>query len=233
MNEPLFDAASLDVEQRRLGALRPPVWRPPSDDMRIGGCFLAFARGQQGPGRPGDRGWAAAVTVRVPGMTTEAASVVAVRATAAYEQGRLALREGGALGEAVRALPRLPDVLLVDATGRDHPRRAGLALHLGAVLDLPTVGVTHRPMLARGEWPRDEDRAWSPLYLDDAIVGAWLRTRRGARPLAVHAAWRTDARIAVEVVSRCVTSSSRTPEPLRRARVAARTTRARAEGRVR
>jgi deoxyribonuclease V len=46
--------------------------------------------------------------------------------------------------QAVRALSRRPDVLLLDATAHDHPRRAGLALHLGAELDIPTIGVTHR-----------------------------------------------------------------------------------------
>jgi len=52
----------------------------------------------------------------------------------------LALREGLLLEQAMRALPIAPEVLVVNATGRDHPRRAGLALHLGAVLGLPTVG---------------------------------------------------------------------------------------------
>jgi len=50
---------------------------------------------------------------------------------------------------------------LVNATGRDHPRRAGLALQLGAVLDLPSVGVTHTPLLAQGEWPPGEAGARS------------------------------------------------------------------------
>ncbi|HEY8236284.1 MAG TPA: endonuclease V, partial [Gaiellaceae bacterium] len=71
----------------------------------------------------------------------------------AYEPGLLALREGPVLETAVRALTARPDALLVDATGRDHPRRAGLALQLGAILDLPSVGVTHRPLLADGDWP--------------------------------------------------------------------------------
>jgi len=52
----------------------------------------------------------------------------------------LALREGLLLEQAMGALPIAPEVLVVNATGRDHPRRAGLALHLGAVLGLPTVG---------------------------------------------------------------------------------------------
>src|SRR5919106_1452839 len=129
------------------------------------------------------------------------------------------------LARAASALAVLPDVLLVDATGQDHPRRAGLALHLGAALDAATVGVTHRPLLARGAWPPDVHGATSPLLLDGERVGAWLRTRPGTRPLAVHAAWRTDAYVAVEIV-RSAIRAARTPEPLRIARRAAREVRA-------
>jgi deoxyribonuclease V len=149
------------------------------------------------------------------------AAVVKGKAGASYAPGLLALREGALLERAVRALPALPEVLLVDATGRDHPRRAGLALHLGAVLDVPTVGVTHRPLLAGGEWPPDERGARSPLLLEDDLVGFWVRTRPGTRPLACHAAWRTEPETAVEIVL-AVTGQRRTPEPLRRARTAAR-----------
>jgi deoxyribonuclease V len=128
----------------------------------------------------------------------------------------------------VRALEEPPEVVLVDATGRDHPRRAGLALHLGAVLGLATVGVTHRPLVAAGAWPPDERGAANPLLLEGEVVGFWLRTRRGTRPLAVHAAWQTDAETAVAVVLRAL-RRARTPEPLRQARRLARSARARAQ----
>src|SRR5213076_1612733 len=137
-------------------------------------------------------GWAAAALA-------DNTAAVEGAAGAGYEAGLLALREGELLEAAVGALPRLPDVLLVNATGRDHPRRAGLALHLGAILDLPTVGVTHRPLLAEGEWPEDERGATSPLLLEGELVGHWLRTRVGRRPLAIHAAWRTDPDVAAAV----------------------------------
>jgi deoxyribonuclease V len=107
---------------------------------------------------------------------------VAGRAGAPYEPGLLALREGALLEAAVGTLAEPPDVVFVDATGRDHPRRVGLALHLGAVLDLPTVGVTHRPFVAEGAWPPDERGARSPLLLDDELAGYWLRTRPGDEP---------------------------------------------------
>jgi deoxyribonuclease V len=123
----------------------------------------------------------------------------------------------------VRALPAAPDALLVDATGRDHPRGAGLAWHLGAMLGIPTIGVTHRPLLARGEWPGDERGARSPLWLGESVVGYWLCTRVGRRPLAVHAAWRTDPDTAADLV--LAVSRHRTPTPLREARRLARTAR--------
>jgi deoxyribonuclease V len=154
-----------------------------------------------------------------------ATAVATGTAGAGYEPGLLALREGSLLEAALRSLGEEPDVALVDATGRDHPRRAGLAVHLGAVLDLPTAGVTHRPLLAEGVWPRDERGAASPLMIDREVVGYWLRTRPGRRPLAVHAGWRTDPDTAVEVVL-AVLGSSRTPEPLRQARRIAREARA-------
>jgi deoxyribonuclease V len=119
-------------EQRRLAALDPPLWRFEPGE-RIGGVFVCFARGSSGRGRAGERAWAAA---RAGGS----AAVVSGQAGAPYESGLLALREGALLEAAVCGLPGPPDVLLVDATGRDHPRRAGRALHLGALLDVATIG---------------------------------------------------------------------------------------------
>jgi deoxyribonuclease V len=138
----------------------------------------------------------------------------------------LALREGPLLEGAVRGLRERPEVLLVDATGRDHPRRAGLALQLGAVLGIPSVGLTDRPLLARGDQPGDERGAASPLTIEGERVGYFLRTKPGTRPICVHAAWRTMPETALEIVL-SVTGAMRTPEPLRVARSAARAARSR------
>jgi deoxyribonuclease V len=192
--------------------------QPIGQHITIGGCFVCFERGPSGPGRKGESAWAGAAVVR-GGRVVESA-VVTGDAGDAYEAGLLALREGPILESAVCALTHRPEVLLVDATGLDHPRRAGLALHLGAVLDLPTVGVTHRPLLAVGE-PGDRN----PLRIGDELVGYWVVTRSGTRPLAVHAAWRTDPETALAVVLTSI-GSARTPEPLRAARTAARSARA-------
>jgi deoxyribonuclease V len=146
-------------------------------------------------------------------------------AGAPFTPGLLALRIGRLMEQATRALATRPDVLLLDATGRDHPRRAGLALHLGAQLDMPTVGITHRTLLAEGDWPGDRRGATSPLRIGDTVVGCWMRTQPGVRPLAVHPGWRVDLATAVEMVG-STTAQRRTPEPLRRARHLARRARA-------
>jgi deoxyribonuclease V len=208
--------------QQALGELVPEHWQPPATLSRIGACFVCFER-VQGAGATGDMGFAgAAVTHRrrlLAGVTSSGP------AGGPYLPALLALREGPLLEQAVRGLPIVPEVLVVNATGRDHPRRAGLALHLGTVLGLPTVGVTSRPLVAQGAWPADQRGATAPLRLGGEVVGCWVRTRAGAKPVAVHAAWQTDAQAAVQVVL-AATRRARTPEPLRRARTLARTRRA-------
>lgn len=226
----LGDFDALERRQRRLAALAPPPWRPGPGPLVVGGAFVAFARGEQGPGHAGDRAVVGAAATRESAPL--ASIVVDGRAPSPYRAGLLAAREGALLEAALRALQDEDvqlDVVLVDATGRDHPRRAGLALHLGEVLQLPTVGVTHRPLSAAGPEPPDEAWAWTDLTRDGEVVGRWVRTRAGVRPVAVHSAWRTDPEVAMDVVRR-VTASARTPEPLRLARMAAREERSRRGG---
>jgi deoxyribonuclease V len=220
-------AAELARMQYELAALTPPVWRPPGRRPLVAGCFVCFRRGQPGTGRAGEPAWAAAVLMSGDRRQVGTA-VVRGRAAAPYEPGLLALREGPLLEAAVRALPDSPHVVVANATGRDHPRGAGLALHLGAALELPSVGVTDRPLLATGSPAGLGRGATSPLMLDDSEVARRLRTRAGARPIVVHSGWRTDLDTAVSVVL-AATRRARTPEPLRRARRAARQARADAQ----
>jgi deoxyribonuclease V len=251
---PSSDDELVDV-QRRLAreadaALRAAPWSP-SRRPAIGGCFVAFARGEAGPGQPGDRAWAAAVVWQrddsAPGAPRRtdrhlrgrrggdlprraddvvAQAVAAGRVDAAYVPGLLARREGPVLGAAVDALDVAPDVLLVDATGSDHPRRAGLAVHLGAVTGIPTVGVTQQPLVASGPRPALRRGAMSPVSLEGRRVGFWVCTRTGVLPVVAHAGWRTSPAVAARVVLAASTEAARTPIPLQEARRVAREARA-------
>ncbi len=220
-------SAELDQVQielaRRAREVEP--WSFPHDrPVTVAGAFIAYRTGVSGMGAPGDQAWLAAAVFEGGKRITSAAIEGIVGAP--YIPGYLALREGPLLEQVVRELIPPPEVLLVDATGQDHPRRAGLALHLGAVLNLPTVGVTDRTLLAIGHEPGHLRGAMAELTIGDELVGYALRTRAGVRPVLLHAAWRTLPKTACEVVM-AVTSGMRTPEPLREARRLAKDARSR------
>lgn len=216
-------AGELVTVQHELARSTSTPWSVPAVMGRVAACFACFERGRTGPGVAGDRGWAAACLIGADGdLATRLARGLA---GAPYEPGLLALREGPLLEAALRSLPGTPDLLVVNATGRDHPRQAGLALHLGARLDLPSIGVTNRPLIATGESPEDQRGATSPLRIGDEVVAWWVRTRAGTRPLVAHAGWRTSPEQAIELLLR-LTTRWRTPLPLRMARQAARLARA-------
>jgi deoxyribonuclease V len=223
-------APALVRAQGELAALSPPPWRPSRPRPLVAGCYVCFAREPAGPGRAGERGWAAAVLMRGDRLIQTA--VAAGVTCAPYEPGLLALREGPLLEAAVRALAETPELLIAHATGRDHPRAAGLAVQLGAVLDLPSIGVTDRPLHASGAEPGPERGDTSRLVLHGVEAAGMLRTRAGARPIVVHPGWRTDLDTAISVAL-ASTPLVRTPEPLRHARSLARQARAAAESRRR
>ena len=212
--------AELIRDQQELASCRPSLWRPVGPRALVAGCFVCFAHGVRGRGRPGEPSWAAAAMMRGDRQLAGTA-IVRGEAGAAYEPGLLALREGPLLESAVRALPARPEVIIANATGRDHPRGAGLALHLGAALELPSIGVTDRPLMAHAAETPAERGATNSLLLEGVEVARVLRTRVGTRPLVIHAGWRTDLDTAVSVVLASI-RRARTPEPLRRARREAR-----------
>ena len=198
-------------EQERLSARAPEPWAPAEGALRVGACAVVSGRG--------DVGWAAAVVMQAGEIVATATCIQQIRAP--FQPGQLALREGPILAAVTRRLSRRPDVLLVAAAGRDHPLRAGLALHLGAVLDLPTVGVTDDPLLAAGEEPARDEASLAPLRIAGEVVAYRVRTRCGTKPVVAHAAWRTSPEVAADVVlGSC--ALARWPEPMRAARRIAR-----------
>ncbi|VVM07764.1 Endonuclease V [Methylacidimicrobium tartarophylax] len=212
----------LVARQETLRQESEEPWTPPGHPILIAGCFVCFSRRRAGAGYAGEAGWAAAALLQ----STRLVGVGLARgvAGARYEPGLLALREGPLLEEALGRLPERPELILVNATGRDHPRGAGLALHLGARFGLPSVGVTRNPLLAAGEPPAEPRGSLSPLLLAGSAVAYWVRTQEGKAPVVAHAGWRTGAETAAELVL-SLTARYRTPEPLRQARRLARESR--------
>jgi deoxyribonuclease V len=131
-----------------------------------------------------------------------------------YVPGLLSSREIPAVLEALAALACTTDLLLADGQGRAHPRRFGLACHLGWLLDTPTIGVAKSRLLGEFTMPPYRRGAWSPLLDRGDLVGAALRTRRGVKPVFVSPGHRVDVATAVRLTLAC-TDRYRLPEPSR------------------
>ena len=168
----------------------------------------------------GELARAAAVAVRFPDLTPLAQAVAEVPVTFPYIPGLLAFREAPAILAALERLPLSPQVLMVDGHGTSHPRRMGIATHLGVYLDLPSIGCAKSKLWGRYEMPPDEPGAWSPLWDGEEMIGAVLRTQAGASPVFVSIGHRISLENAIATVMACV-RGHRLPEPTRLAHMAA------------
>lgn len=131
-----------------------------------------------------------------------------------YIPGLLSFREIPALLAALDMLNNAPDLILVDGQGLAHPRRFGIACHLGVLTGIPTIGAAKSRLTGTFEDPGIERGNWTPLLDKEEIIGAVLRTRRGTRPLFVSLGHRVGLESAKEWVLRC-TPRYRLPETTR------------------
>ncbi|MGK6320689.1 endonuclease V [Sphingomonas sp. DT-204] len=163
-----------------------------------------------------------------PGEPLPAASVTMVPRIP-YVPGYLGFRETPAIVAALRRLGAMPDLILVDGHGRAHPRRCGIATHLGVVADVSTIGCAKTLLCGRIEGalgPAPGDRA--PLVDRGEVVGVALRTRPRAQPIYVSIGHRVSLDTAVSWVLK-LCDGRRLPLPIRLAHDAANATRRAAE----
>src|SRR4051794_10197845 len=144
--------------------------------------------------------YAAVVVVRAGTFEVVERAGVVAEARFPYVPGLLSFPEAPAVLEAFAKLERRPDVVLCDGQGLAHPRRMGLACHVGIWLDLPTVGCAKSRLVGEYEEPGPERGARAPLLDGGEVVGAVLRTRSRVRPLFVSVGHRCDLESAVAVV---------------------------------
>lgn len=133
-----------------------------------------------------------------------------------YVPGLLSFREGPALLAALRRLRTSGDALMLDGHGLAHPRRLGIASHLGVITDLPAVGCAKSRLVGRHDEPGPHVGDTALLLDGDEVIGRVLRTREGVRPIYVSIGHRVDLDRAVEWVLGCC-GGFRLPEPTRRA----------------
>lgn len=163
---------------------------------------------------PGALSRGAAVLLRLPELVPVAASVAELPTHFPYIPGLLSFRELPALLAALAGLPERPDVVLVDGQGIAHPRRFGVACHLGVTLDCPTIGVAKSVLCGTYEDPAPERGSQSPLVHKGEVIGTVLRTRERVRPVIVSCGHRVGLLEAVALVRAC-TRGYRLPEPTR------------------
>lgn len=157
---------------------------------------------------------AAVAVLSFPQLELVAQSVVRESTCFPYVPGYLSFREIPAILSALASLSAPPDLVLCDGQGLAHPRRFGLACHLGVLTGLPSIGVAKSRLVGtHAEVPKHKG-AWVPLFDGEEVIGAVVRTRDGVRPLYVSVGHRVDLATAIDYVLRC-TTRYRLPETTR------------------
>lgn len=199
------DAIALQKELQSKVRLTPLSFPP----ALIGGADVSMNRFAK-------EGFAGVVTLSYPDLELIDHAVIEDTIPFPYVPGLLSFREIPMLLKAWESLKTKPDVLLVDGTGIAHPRRLGIASHLGLTLNLPTIGVAKSVLVGRYEEPGEEPGAHTPLIHKGDVVGAALRTKKKVKPVFVSPGHLITLEESIALVSSSVIAH-RLPEPTRRA----------------
>lgn len=159
---------------------------------------------------------AAVAVLRYPELAVLETVMARRPTTFPYRPGLLSFRELPAVLEALAQLPEPPDLLLCDGQGIAHPRRFGIASHLGLLAEIPAIGVAKTRLCGTHEEPPHQRGAWTPLWAKGEMIGAVLRTRPGCKPLYVSPGHRISLESAIAYVMACCTRY-RLPETTRHA----------------
>ncbi len=167
-----------------------------------------------------DRSRAAVVVLRFPALDVVETVTAERPTTFPYVPGLLSFREGAVILDALGGLTSTPDAFLFDGQGTIHPRRLGIACHIGLFLDAPAVGCAKSLLVGHHATLPADKGAWVPLLDRGEVIGAALRTRANVKPVYVSVGHRAALDDARALVLACATRC-RLPEPLRAAHKAA------------
>ncbi|MDX2215141.1 MAG: deoxyribonuclease V [Oculatellaceae cyanobacterium bins.114] len=157
----------------------------------------------------------AAVTVlNFPQLQLQEQVLARCPTTFPYIPGLLSFREVPAVLEALKQLQTTPDLLLCDGQGTAHPRRFGIACHIGLLVNLPSIGIGKSLLVGIHAEVPDHKGAWVPLHHQGETIGAVVRTRMGTKPLYISPGHRISLETAIAYVMQC-TTKYRLPETTR------------------
>lgn len=162
----------------------------------------------------------AVVVLNYPELRVVETKVVLGKLDFPYIPGLLSFREAPLILAACQNLTVIPNLILVDGQGIAHPRRMGLASHLGLFLDIPTIGCAKSRLCGSHEIPGEESGSYAEIVDVGETIGAALRTKPGTKPIFVSIGHKVDLESAVYWVLECC-RGYRLPEPTRLAHLAA------------
>ena len=200
----------------RLGTVRTVAGLDAAFVLRSSQAFAARKRGRQNALRDANRAIGAVVVFSYPEMAEVERAYAEVPLEFPYVPGFLSFREIPALLAALNKLRRLPDLLFCDGQGYAHPRRMGLASHLGILLGRPSIGCA-KSILIGNHGPLGEEKgAWTALVENGETIGAALRTRTGTKPVYISPGHRVSLAAALHLTL-SVSDGTRIPRPTREA----------------
>ncbi|MEM7031405.1 MAG: deoxyribonuclease V [Chloroflexota bacterium] len=159
-------------------------------------------------------GKAAVVVFRYPEMTVVDYTTVTAPLTFPYIPGLFSFREGPVVIKALETLQIQPDLLIFDGQGIAHPRRFGLACHIGVLLDIPTIGCAKSRLCGHYQMPDEKRGAYSLLQDKNEVIGAVVRTRAATKPVFVSTGHRVDLQTSINFILE-TGGGYRLPEPTR------------------
>lgn len=199
------DAVALQKLLRSQVEIRPLESQP----KLIAGADISF-------NKDSDEVWAGIVVLSFPALEIVEERGIQTRAAFPYVPGLLSFRESPALLEVWELLENRPDVLVLDGQGLAHPRRFGIACHLGLWLEIPTIGCAKTLLVGTFDELAPQRGSFEPMIHRNETVGNALRTKNRVSPVYVSPGNKCDLASATDLMLRC-DGGYRIPEPTRRA----------------
>jgi len=171
-------------------------------------------------GKVGGIASAAVIVLKYPGLKLVEVAMAQGRLELPYIPGLLSFRESPLILAACRKLTIIPDLIMVDGQGIAHPRRLGIASHLGILLDITTIGCAKSRLCGSHMMPDKESGSYANIIDNGEVIGVALRTKTGVKPLCISTGHKINLENAVYWVMQCC-NGYRLPEPTRLAHLAA------------
>ncbi len=204
-NLSLQEAIKLQEELKKKIVLKKGF----SEIKRIAGADISFSK-------KSNRAYAGVIVFSFPELEILEEQHAIGSSIFPYIPGLLTFREGPLLSEAFKKIKTEPDVIIFDGQGIAHPKRLGLATHMGILLDKPTIGCAKSKLIGTYQEPEKEKGSYSFLKDEGEVIGAVLRTEKNTSCIFVSPGHKIDLESSIEIVLGCL-RGRKIPEPTRQA----------------